>query len=255
MDRGEQLSPREQKIYNSCQNSGHTSPLSQDEQNRLNTLRSLGAQSPVEKLSFTEQTALANAQTFADNKMGDNLDTKMMFDGLGYTNYIDSQSPTGHVAFGSTTDGATRYQDIHEVFSTHSGDDNNPETNYFITDPQGTLSTGSKIYNSITGEDTGFTVGAKTNAFGKNGFTYELEASSPFIADYTKEKLSDDKNNWLGINDDVNSSNHIYQNNIIEDVLKGNYENNGEGQDFEKIYYKNSIVDDVISALNEKDKE
>ena len=257
MDGGEQLSPREQKIYNSCQNSGHTSPLSQDEQNRLNTLRSLGAQSPVENLSFTEQTALANAQTFADNKMGDNLDTKMLFDGLGYTNYIDKQSPTGHVSFGSTTNGATRYQDIHEVFSTHSVDENNPEPNYFITDLQGKLSTGSIIYDSITGKDTGFTVGAKTDAFGKNSFTYELEASKPFVVtEYTNDKeLSNDKNNWLGVNDDVNTSNHIYQNNIIEDVLKGNYGDNGTGQGLEKIYYKNSIVDDVISALNEKNKE
>lgn len=257
LDRGEQLSPREQKIYNSCQNSGHTSPLSQDEQNRLNTLRSLGAQSPVENLSFTEQTALANAKTFADNKMGDNLDTKMLFDGLGYTNYIDTQSPTGHVSFGSTTDGATRYQDIHEVFSTHSGDIDNPETNYFITDPQGKLSTGSIIYDSITGEDTGFTVGAKTDAFGKNDFTYELEASKPFdVGEYTKDKkLSDDKNNWLGVEDEVNASNHIYQNNIIEDVLKGNYGDNGKGEGLEKIYYENSIVDDVIAALNEKNKE
>ena len=223
----------------------------------MNTLRSLGAQSPVENLSFTEQTALANAQTFADNKMGDNLDTKMLFDGLGYTNYIDKQSPTGHVSFGSTTNGATRYQDIHEVFSTHSVDENNPEPNYFITDLQGKLSTGSIIYDSITGKDTGFTVGAKTDAFGKNSFTYELEASKPFVVtEYTNDKeLSNDKNNWLGVNDDVNTSNHIYQNNIIEDVLKGNYGDNGTGQGLEKIYYKNSIVDDVISALNEKNKE
>ena len=255
LNNGDQLTPKEQKIYDSCKAANNTAPLKTYDENKLNNLRAMGAQSPVEELSNEERRTLGRSEIFDKHGMGENLDTKMMFDGLGYTNYIDTQSPTGHVSFGSTTDGATRYKDIHEVFSTHSGDDNNPETNYFITDPQGTLSTGSKIYDSITGEDTGFTVGAKTNAFGKNGFTYELEASSPFIADYTKEKLSDDKNNWLGINDDVNSSNHIYQNNIIEDVLKGNYEDNGEGQGFEKIYYKNSIVDDVIAALNEKNKE